>query len=65
MGKLGDFDPSYSLPASRTNMRYTRSLITPPCTESVQWIVMTTPVQASAEQLDDFRSVIDENARPP
>ncbi|MDV8023787.1 hypothetical protein R4P57_18845 [Rhodococcus sp. IEGM 1330] len=25
---------------------------------------MTTPVQASAEQLDEFRSVIEQNARP-
>lgn len=62
--ELDDFDPSQLLPADRTNVRYTGSLTTPPCTEGVQWIVMTTPVQASAEQLDEFRAVIEQNARP-
>ncbi len=62
--ELTDFDPSALLPTDRTNVRYSGSLTTPPCTEGVQWIVMTTPVQASAEQLDEFRSVIEQNARP-
>ncbi|MDV8079659.1 carbonic anhydrase family protein [Rhodococcus sp. IEGM 1370] len=62
--ELDDFDPSQLLPADLTNVRYSGSLTTPPCTEGVQWIVMTTPVQASAEQLDEFRTVIEQNARP-
>ncbi|MGV8874428.1 MAG: carbonic anhydrase [Rhodococcus sp. (in: high G+C Gram-positive bacteria)] len=62
--ELENFDPAALLPADRTNVRYTGSLTTPPCTEGVQWIVMTTPVQASAKQLDEFRSVIEQNARP-
>ncbi|MDV6263747.1 carbonic anhydrase [Rhodococcoides yunnanense] len=62
--ELDDFDPSQLLPTDRANVRYAGSLTTPPCTEGVQWIVMTTPVQASAEQLNEFRSVIEQNARP-
>ncbi|WP_411742393.1 carbonic anhydrase family protein [Rhodococcus sp. IEGM 1330] len=55
--------PIFCLPTGRTCVTPGPST-TPPCTEGVQWIVMTTPVQASAEQLDEFRSVIEQNARP-
>lgn len=39
------------LPAVQTTFRYSGSLTTPPCTEGVSWLVMTTPVELSAAQL--------------
>ena len=39
------------LPAERTAYRYDGSLTTPPCSEGVKWIVMTTPIELSSEQV--------------
>ena len=39
------------LPAVHTTFRYSGSLTTPPCTENVNWLLMTTPVGLSEEQL--------------
>jgi carbonic anhydrase len=53
------------LPAVQTTFRYTGSLTTPPCTEGVNWLVMTTPVEASAEQLHALESLFEGgNNRP-
>jgi carbonic anhydrase len=62
--EVDDFDTSALLPADHRSFRYTGSLTTPPCTEGVSWFVLTTPVQASAEQLAAFRTVVAENDRP-
>ena len=43
---------------------YKGSLTTPPCTESVSWYVLKTPIQVSAEQIDAFASLVPDNARP-
>ncbi|WP_432507481.1 carbonic anhydrase [Kineococcus arenarius] len=61
---LAGFDTGALLPQDRRTYRYTGSLTTPPCTEGVSWFVMQQPVEVSAEQLSDFRSVITENSRP-
>lgn len=53
------------LPVSRTSFRYDGSLTTPPCSEGVRWIVMTTPIQLSAEQIKAFTAIIHDNNRPP
>ncbi len=52
------------LPSSRTSYRYEGSLTTPPCTEGVQWIVMTMPIQLSADQIRAFTAIIHDNFRP-
>ncbi|WP_432509014.1 carbonic anhydrase [Kineococcus auxinigenes] len=61
---LSGFDTAALLPQDRRTYRYTGSLTTPPCTEGVSWFVVQQPVEVSAEQLADFRSVIEENSRP-
>jgi carbonic anhydrase len=43
---------------------YAGSLTTPPCTESVRWIVLKQPVQVSKGQIASFRTVFPMNARP-
>ena len=52
------------LPANRASYRYDGSLTTPPCSEGVRWIVMTTPIELSAEQIKAFTAVIHDNNRP-
>jgi carbonic anhydrase len=43
---------------------YSGSLTTPPCTESVRWVVLKQPVQISKSQIASFRAVFPMNARP-
>lgn len=53
------------LPAVQTTFRYGGSLTTPPCTEGVSWLVMTTPVEISSEQIEALASLFEEgNNRP-
>jgi carbonic anhydrase len=52
------------LPSARRSYRYEGSLTTPPCSEGVSWIVMTTPIQLSAEQIRAFTQLIRDNNRP-
>ncbi|MEY4229294.1 MAG: hypothetical protein RLZZ362_143, partial [Actinomycetota bacterium] len=40
------------LPEQTTAYRYRGSLTTPPCTEGVSWLVLTTPVMMSQAQID-------------
>lgn len=44
------------LPPAREYYAYSGSLTTPPCTEGVRWVVLKTPVQASAEQIAAFKN---------
>jgi carbonic anhydrase len=57
-------DVSNLLPASTTTYRYDGSLTTPPCSEGVKWIIMTTPIQLSAQQIGAFQDLIKGNNRP-
>ena len=59
----GPFDPAAFLPGSEMHYRYLGSLTTPPCTEGVKWIVMTTPVTVSDEDIAQFAARISFNAR--
>src|SRR6266568_170428 len=43
---------------------YSGSLTTPPCTESVRWVVLKQPLQMSKAQIATFRAVFPMNARP-
>ena len=57
-------DPSALLPKTHAYFTYVGSLTTPPCTEHVRWFVLKTPITASAEQIDKFRKLYPDNARP-
>jgi carbonic anhydrase len=52
------------LPERRSALRYTGSLTTPPCSEGVRWLVLTEPVELSAEQIAAFAALYDHNNRP-
>ncbi len=52
------------LPEDHSAWRYDGSLTTPPCSEGVSWVVMRTPLQASAEQIEAFAALYRDNARP-
>jgi carbonic anhydrase len=52
------------LPSVRSSYRYDGSLTTPPCSEGVKWVVMTTPIELSREQIGAFTKLITGNNRP-
>ena len=57
-------DPRTLLPDQRRFFRYEGSLTTPPCSETVNWVVMTTPMTVSARQIAEVTAVYGDNARP-
>jgi carbonic anhydrase len=52
------------LPAERLTYRYSGSLTTPPCSEGVNWLVLTAPIEMSEAQLAAFKSIFKLNNRP-
>jgi carbonic anhydrase len=52
------------LPTIQTTFRYSGSLTTPPCSEGVNWLVMTTPVELSSAQLGKLDELFENNNRP-
>jgi carbonic anhydrase len=53
------------LPQVKTTYRYSGSLTTPPCSEGVTWLLMTTPVQMSETQIATFAHIFEHgDARP-
>ena len=57
-------DISAVLPPTLENYEYSGSLTTPPCTEDVQWVVMSTPITMSTDQIGALESAYSHNARP-
>ena len=57
-------DIAAALPGSLSSWRYDGSLTTPPCSEGVRWILLSTPIEASADQLSGFTTIFDHNYRP-
>ncbi len=43
---------------------YNGSLTTPPCSEIVNWMVWSTNIEASYEQIEEMESILHENYRP-
>lgn len=52
------------LPANRRYYTFSGSLTTPPCTESVTWLVMVNPMTASKEQIEKFAKLYPNDERP-
>jgi carbonic anhydrase len=48
--------PESLLPASRGFYHYSGSLTTPPCSEGLDWFVMTDPLEASAKQQNAYQT---------
>ncbi len=57
-------DASALLPQDHGYYNYSGSLTTPPCSESVNWMVLKTPVEVSGEQVAALMELFKNNARP-
>jgi len=57
-------DPNAFLPPKRGYYRYSGSLSTPPCAETVDWYVMSEPVQVAEADINSFARLYPKNARP-
>ncbi|MFC4292624.1 carbonic anhydrase [Sphingorhabdus arenilitoris] len=64
VGKKTPLDIKAMLPASMTAYNFKGSLTTPPCSEGVNWHVLTTPITASKEQIAALNKLTGSNARP-
>lgn len=52
------------LPSERASYRYFGSLTTPPCSETVEWILFEAPMELSTAQIAAFEEIFSLNARP-
>ena len=57
-------NPNTLLPARRGYYRYPGSLTTPPCSETVEWLLLTDPVQVADADVASFAKLYPLNARP-
>jgi len=57
-------DPNSLLPTQRGYYRYEGSLTTPPCSETVDWLVFSEPVAVARTDIESFARLYPMNARP-
>jgi carbonic anhydrase len=57
-------DPNGLLPQSRGYYRYEGSLTTPPCSEVVDWMLFTAPIEVAEAEISAFAKLFPMNARP-
>lgn len=57
-------DPNGMLPRSLGYWRYEGSLTTPPCSETVDWIVLREPIKVAAADIERFSKLYPNSARP-
>ncbi|HIE95552.1 MAG: carbonic anhydrase family protein [Fuerstiella sp.] len=57
-------NPTDFIPKDHHYFTYSGSFTTPPCTEGVRWIVMTSPIQIAPSTLAHFRQTLGRNVRP-
>ncbi|WP_426995977.1 carbonic anhydrase [Pseudarthrobacter sp. N5] len=60
----GIVDLAALFPASLDHFAYDGSLTTPPCSESVRWLLLETPIELGAEQIATLRTAHSGNSRP-
>jgi carbonic anhydrase len=56
--------PNELLPSKRGYYRYEGSLTTPPCSETVDWLVFGEPIEVAAADIERFAKLYPMNARP-
>lgn len=52
------------IPSESGYFTYSGSLTTPPCSESVKWIVLKKPIQMSTAQIKEISDIMSKNNRP-
>jgi carbonic anhydrase len=57
-------DPGGLLPVKRAYYRYSGSLTTPPCSETVDWLVLADPISVADDDMARFAKLFPMNARP-
>jgi carbonic anhydrase len=57
-------DPNAFLPAGRGYYAYAGSLTTPPCAETVAWMLLTDPIEVAEADIATFAKLYPLNARP-
>ncbi len=57
-------NPNGLLPAKLTYYRYEGSLTTPPCGETVDWLLLIDPIQVASDDVAAFAKLYAMNARP-
>lgn len=58
------FNPRKLLPGKLGYYRYPGSLTTPPCSETVEWLVLANPITVAADDIAAFAKLYPMNARP-